>query len=82
MSQRERSVFRQPREGDLEKGLRSQYREYEEWRAAQAVSSAQEESKTQDKTEKKGFKLGKLDIIFLLLGLLGAMFYQSCKSGG
>jgi len=82
MSQRERSVFRQPREGDLEKGLRAQYKEYEEWRARQAASSAQDESKAPEKAEKKGFKLGKWDLIFLLLGLLGAMFYQSCRTGG
>ncbi len=80
MSQQERSAFRRPREGDLEKSLRPSFKEYEEWRSAQAGQVAEAPAREQAKPQKKGFKLGRWDLIFVLLGALGGLIYQSCKA--
>jgi hypothetical protein len=81
MNQQDRTASRRPREGDLEKNLRPDFKEYEEWRSAQAAGVA-DEPKEQAKPARKGFKLGRWDLVFLLLGVLGALIYQSCRSGG
>lgn len=81
MSQRERQVFRRPREGDLEKSLRSNYTEYEEWRNSQVGEAAEPPASKEKKPEQKKFKLGRLDLIFVVLGVLGGLLYQSCKAG-
>ena len=80
MSQRERPAFRRPREGDLEKNLRPSFKEYEQWRSAQAAGAAESPAAEPAKPAKKGFKLGRWDIIFVLLGALGGLIYQSCKA--
>lgn len=78
MSQRERSAFRRPREGDLEKDLRPEYKEYEAWRAAQTGGGASEAAVK--KEEPKKFRFGRLDVIFIILGVLAGLVYQSCKA--
>lgn len=79
MSQRERPSFRRPREGDLEKDLRPSFKEYEEWRG-QAAGAAGAPTAEPAKPAKKRFKIGRWDIIFVLLGALGGLIYQSCKA--
>jgi len=78
MSQRERGAFRRPREADLEKNLRPQYREYEEWRLAQMGDAGSAE--VAKKEEPKKFRLGKLDLMFIVLGVIAAWIFQSCKT--
>jgi len=78
MSQRERSAFRRPREGDLEKNLRGEYKEYEDWRTAQAGGAAAEAAVKKEPPKK--FRLGRLDLIFIVLGVLAGLVYQSCKA--
>jgi hypothetical protein len=78
MSQRERGVLRRPREADLEKDLRPQYREYEEWRASQ--TGAVDAAEPVKKEEPKKFRLGKADFVFIVLGVIAAWVFQSCKT--
>ncbi len=78
MSQRERPAFRRPREADLEKRLRPEYREYEEWRTAQAEAIPVEA--TDGKPERKRFRITRLDVIFVALGLVAAWVFQSCNT--
>ena len=79
MSQRERPAFKRPREGDLEKSLRPEYKEYEDWRTAQAGVATSEA--VVKKEEPKKFRLGRMDLILALLGFLAVMVYQSCRGG-
>ncbi|HHY75739.1 MAG TPA: hypothetical protein GX500_03020 [Firmicutes bacterium] len=74
MSQRER-----PRETDLERGFKAAFQEYEAWRSAQVGETPVQEPEKKEE-QKKGF--GKLDILFIALGLLLGLLYQSCKAGG
>ncbi len=71
---------RRPNEGDLEKALEPRFREYEEWRAAQLEGQPQGTSQASEppKQEKKGF--GKMDIIFLILGVAVAMLWKQCSA--
>lgn len=78
MSQRERPAFRRPREADLERQLRPEYREYEEWRIAQAEAIPVEVP--EKKEEPKRFRIGRLDIIFVVLGVIAAWAFQSCRT--
>ncbi len=78
MSQRERA-FRRPREGDLEKRLRPEYKEYEEWRASQGSAAPVEVTEQKKPQAKKAF-LGKWDLLFIILGVLAGLIYQSCKA--
>jgi hypothetical protein len=73
MSQREL-----PREADLERQFKSSFKEYEEWRSAQASAAPPVPEKKEEK--KKGF--GKMDLIFIVLGVLVGLIYQACKSSG
>ncbi|HHX29309.1 MAG: hypothetical protein ACOX5Q_09720 [Bacillota bacterium] len=74
MSQRER-----PKEADLEQDFKTSFREYEEWRTAQAEEEAPTESPERQE-KRKGF--GKMDLIFIVLGVLAGLVYQACKSSG
>jgi hypothetical protein len=78
MSQRERA-FKRPREGDLEKRLRPEYKEYEDWRTAQAGATPVEITEQKKPQAKKAF-LGKWDLVFIVLGVLAGLVYQSCKA--
>lgn len=78
MSQRE-PASRRPREGDLEKNLRPEYKEYEAWRAAQTGGATSDA--VVKKEEPKKFRLGRMDFILALLGFLAVMVYQSCRGG-
>ncbi|MGE5578434.1 MAG: hypothetical protein ACM3WU_00190 [Bacillota bacterium] len=78
MSQRERGAFGRPREADLEKNLRPHYREYEEWRLSQMGDAAADE--VVKKEAPKKFRLGKADLVFIVLGVIAAWIFQSCKT--
>jgi hypothetical protein len=76
MSRRER-----PREADLERDFKASFKEYEEWRSAQTGAAAPaEEPPKKEAEKKKGF--GKLDLLFIAVGVLVGLIYQSCKSSG
>jgi hypothetical protein len=69
------------RERDLEKQYRSEFQQYEEWRASQAEEpeAGVIEAKEQPKEKaKKGFT--KLDFIFLGLGFLVALLWRGCQA--
>lgn len=68
-----------PREADLEKELRPSFSEYEEWRKAQ--TEGQPEAAEPPKKEEKKKPFGKTDIIFIVLGVLAGLIWQSCKRG-
>jgi hypothetical protein len=76
---RDKKVLVGPRERDLEKQYRSEFQQYEEWRAMQAEEPvAETDTKEQPKEEKKkGFT--KLDFIFLGLGFLIAFLWRGCQ---
>lgn len=82
MSQRQRTA-RYPREGDLEKRLRDDFKEYEAWRASQAEAgpgaSSEEPSKP---AKKKGPLITRWDLVLFAVGLLGALLFQTCTRGG
>ncbi len=80
MNQRERSASQRPREADLEKNLRPEYKEYEEWRNAQASGTAEEPAKEKKPEPKKAPGFGRWDVLFLVLGVLAGLVYQSCKA--
>ncbi|NLA59939.1 MAG: hypothetical protein GX863_02415 [Firmicutes bacterium] len=75
MSQRER-----PREADLERGFKASFEEYEAWRSAQVGEADPQEPEKKEEEKKKGF--GKLDIIFIVVGVLVGLMYQSCRASG
>ncbi len=79
MSQRE-PQFGRPKEGDLEKALQPRFRAYEEWRAEQLAGEPASETAPQkgDKPAKKGF--GKMDVLFLILGVAMAMVWKRCTA--
>jgi len=79
MSRRERAAFRRPREGDLEKALRGDFREYEEWRTSQAAAGP-ETARGPEKPAKKKTLFTRWDVIFIVLGVLAGLVYQSCRS--
>lgn len=79
MSQRERPAQGRPREGDLEKRLSGQYKEYEEWRTAQA-SAAPVDAAEEKRPRRKKTGFGRTDVIFIVLGVLAGLVYQSCKA--
>lgn len=80
MSQRERAAFRRPREGDLEKELRGDFREYEEWRNSQASAAPETPSKQGKKPAQKKAMFTRWDLVFIVLGILAGLVYQSCKA--
>lgn len=71
--------IRRPREADLERELRPAFQEYEEWRSAQAQAGPQ--AKEPEKAEEKKRPFGKMDIIFIVLGVLAGLVWQSCRAG-
>lgn len=79
MSQRARKL---PRESDLETAFEPQFREYEEWRQAQA-SEEPEDSREREKASKpqKKFAFGRLDLVFIVLGVLSGVLFRACQSG-
>ncbi len=79
MSQRERPATGYPREADYEKRLRSNYMQYEEWRASLAGEPA---TPSEAKAEPKKFRINRLDIVFVVLGVLAGLVYQSCNKAG
>lgn len=74
----QRSV-RRPREADLEKAFQPSFKEYEEWRSAQ-MSAEPVAAELEKKVEKKK-PFGKMDIIFIVVGILAGLIWQSCKAG-
>ncbi len=80
MSQRERPAFRRPREADLEKNLRPEYKEYEEWRSAQATAAPEQPVQDKKPEPKKMGGFGRWDVLFIVLGVLAGLVYQSCKA--
>lgn len=78
MSQSERARVRRPREADLEKELQPSFQEYEEWRSAQTEGQPEAPEPEKKVEKRKGF--GKMDVIFIVLGVLAGLVYQSCKA--
>jgi len=78
MSQRERMAFRRPREGDLEKAYRARFQEYEAWRASQVEAALPQVKPAPEEKKKKG-GFGRLDLLFLALGFLVALFWRGCS---
>jgi len=75
MSQRER-----PRETDLERSFKASFEEYEAWRKAQLGEAAPQEPEKKEEEKKKGF--GKLDLLFIIIGVLAGLMWQSCRAAG
>ena len=55
-----------PRDADLERQFNPSFKEYEEWRSAQTDAAPPVQERKEEK--KKGF--GKMDLIFIVLGVL------------
>ena len=72
--------FAGPGEKELEKALQPRFKEYEEWRTAQLEAHPVDKSHASEaeKPQKKGF--GKMDIIFLVLGVVAAMIWKQCTA--
>ncbi len=79
MTQKDRG-FEGPGEKELERALQPRFKEYEEWRTAQLEAQPADNSQTSEapKPQKKGF--GKMDIIFLVLGVVAAMIWKQCTA--
>jgi len=68
------------RERDLEKQYRSEFQQYEEWRASQAEGSVAEAETKEPPKEKAKKGITKLDLIFLGLGFLVAFLWRGCQA--
>ncbi len=67
------------RESEAEQVFEQKFKEYEEWRATQ--TDEVEETKDERRTEKqKRFKLGKIDLILIVVGLVAGMVFRACQS--
>lgn len=69
-----------PRESDLEKKFVGQFREYEEWRSSVAGTGEPASEQEERKQEKKGGGLTRWDLMFIILGVVAGLVYQSCKA--
>lgn len=78
MGQKEPARGRLPREADLEQAYQTPFGEFTEWRSAQVAAGGRAVTAPKPK-EKEKFKIGKLDIFFLALGLVGTILFQYCK---
>ncbi len=79
MTQKDRRL-EGPGEKELEKALQPRFKEYEEWRTTQLEAQPVDTGQASEasKPQKKGF--GKMDIIFLALGVVVAMIWKQCTA--